>query len=173
MGMAMGMGTTMRVGKTNPLTCVGSPCVKCGGTIRYKKSKQCKKCVNLRTTTWKNEHYIDGAGYIATWRKNNPLQSMIINARYKAKKKGVVFTLTVKDVHLPEECPCCGDVLVFFPGKSGHLPSSPSFDRLDPQKGYVPGNVNIICWACNSVKTDATVERIEAVARWMRSQGCA
>lgn len=67
-------------------------------------------------------------------------------------------------------CPCCGvrfDIETERDGKPRN--DSPSVDRINPKKGYVIGNIALICWRCNNLKRDATAEELECVARWMRS----
>lgn len=69
----------------------------------------------------------------------------------------------------PSKCDCCG--VEFNYGRSldkRPLPACPSLDRIDPSKGYVAGNVGIICWRCNAIKRDGTLEDHEAIASYMR-----
>ena len=48
------------------------------------------------------------------------------------------------------------------------LPNSPSFDRIDPTKGYVKGNVIIVSNKANVIKSNATVEELERVSSFYR-----
>lgn len=67
-------------------------------------------------------------------------------------------------------CPCCGKPLDYGYKEDATLKdNSPSIDRFIPGKGYVLGNVAIICWRCNNLKRDATIEELEAVVHWMKS----
>ena len=76
--------------------------------------------------------------------------------------------------HRPEKCPCCGCALEYaYSGQLGHpLIHGPSFDRIDTTKGYVRGNVDIICWRCNALKRDAQMSELEAIIVYMRSRLC-
>jgi hypothetical protein len=49
--------------------------------------------------------------------------------------------------------------------------NSPNLDRLDPAKGYVPGNVAVISQKANRIKTDACSSEIRRVADWLEKQG--
>jgi len=40
-------------------------------------------------------------------------------------------------------------------------------DRFDSSKGYIPGNINVICWACNNMKGAATSAQLRMIADWM------
>lgn len=51
-------------------------------------------------------------------------------------------------------------------------PAGPSFDRIDTTKGYVKDNIDIICWRCNAIKRDATLEELEAIVEYMRKNLC-
>ena len=41
---------------------------------------------------------------------------------------------------------------------------SPSFDRIDPKKGYTKNNIVIVSTRANRIKSDATVDEIRKVA---------
>ena len=64
-------------------------------------------------------------------------------------------------------CPCCGRRFEMVPnGKRRN--ESVTMDRLIPERGYVQGNVSLLCWRCNNLKRDAVPEELELVAAWMR-----
>lgn len=47
------------------------------------------------------------------------------------------------------------------------LNASPSLDRLNPRKGYVPGNVAVISFIANTIKSNATPTQLRKVADWV------
>ena len=51
-------------------------------------------------------------------------------------------------------------------GQGSHLHSA-HLDRLNPNKGYVIGNVSWISGRANRIKYNATVEELRAIADWM------
>lgn len=88
--------------------------------------------------------------------------SLVALAKHRAKKKGLNFNLTVEDVVVPERCPVLGCVLERGKGK-GPKRNSPTLDRIDSAKGYVSGNVRVISFRANALKSDASLEEIAAV----------
>lgn len=98
----------------------------------------------------------------------HPVRRMLYSARARARDLGIPFEIIEADVEVPQVCPALGIPLRYGPGGRG--PDTPSLDRVIPDLGYVPGNVQIISDFANRIKQDATVEQIEAVARWLRAQ---
>ena len=91
--------------------------------------------------------------------------------RGHAKEHGVEFSLLYEDIQWPSHCPVLGIELNYERHRgriSTNLPNSPSFDRIDPNKGYVKGNVMIISNKANMIKSNATVEELEKVASFYR-----
>lgn len=82
--------------------------------------------------------------------------------KYRAKCKGLDFDLDESDLVVPEVCPLLG--IPLQRGSREASPNSPTVDRIDPKRGYVKGNVWVISRKANSIKQDATVEEIRAVA---------
>lgn len=96
------------------------------------------------------------------WRLGHPEEYMLVRARVRAKKRGQEFSLTRADIVIPERCPVLGILLERGVGLA--CAGSPSLDRIDNAKGYVPGNVIVISNRANSLKSDASVEELRAVA---------
>jgi hypothetical protein len=103
-------------------------------------------------------------------RARNPEKYLFMWAKGRAKKRGLVFTITEADVVIPERCPVLGMVLKSHPGRMGAGDSSPTLDRFKPELGYIPGNVCVISWRANSIKKNATLEELEKIARWVRTR---
>jgi len=90
------------------------------------------------------------------------------NARYRGRKLGMEATITPADLDWPRCCPVLGIKLV-YPERSGEGKLSgrhnyPSLDRLDNTKGYVPGNVFVISYRANTLKSNATAAELRALA---------
>ena len=75
------------------------------------------------------------------------------------------FTITKEDIVIPDKCPLLGIDII---PKAKDRTHSPSLDRIDSQKGYIKGNVQIISNRANRIKSDATIEEIELLLNFMR-----
>jgi len=69
-------------------------------------------------------------------------------------------------------CECCGKKLdIGFKLNKQKNDNSPSMDRKIPIKGYTKENTALLCWRCNCLKRDATVEELDRIVKWMSSWG--
>jgi hypothetical protein len=100
--------------------------------------------------------------YHLHWRTTRPILRLLQQARARAKKQGIPFTLTESDISLPIHCPVLGMVLT--KGCGINTPGSPTLDRIDNGKGYVPGNVMVISYKANTMKSDASFDQLRRFA---------
>ncbi len=144
--------------------------------------KRCSLCEEHKLTTefYKDRRSRDGLFYYCKpcslqkqrdWHVSNPLMSIFSDKRSRAKQRGIEFDLVFEDVEFPARCPVLGIELNYTRcsglGRNPR-PNSPSFDRIDPDKGYVKGNVLIVSMMANQIKSNATVEQLEKVASFYR-----
>lgn len=65
-------------------------------------------------------------------------------------------------------CDCCGGEMLVGPKpQMGPALNSPTLDRINTHLGYVRGNVALICWRCNRLKSDASSDELRMIANWM------
>lgn len=103
---------------------------------------------------WCKQCYID---YVDA----HPEKVLLRNARKRAREKGIGFTITADDIHIPECCPICGVKLTHRRGKGrGQSLTSPTLDRYDNSVGYHTENIWVICSECNVRKGDRTVDEL-------------
>ena len=111
-------------------------------------------------TDWDNKEH----------RKSFVYQSMREKFRRKAanaKRLGIEFTIDFGDIEFPEYCPALGLKLNYF--NESVADNSPSFDRIDPTKGYVKGNVVVISKRANTIKSNATPAELKRIANFVCS----
>lgn len=82
------------------------------------------------------------------------------------KKVGIPFDLTEKYLKSiwTETCPIYGVPFVRHDKKH---PNCPALDRLDPNLGYVKGNVVYISSRANRIKYDASTEELKLILAFM------
>jgi hypothetical protein len=100
-------------------------------------------------------------------RLTNP-KKWIYNRAKESSKRGLEFTITMNDIpDIPEFCPVFPWIALKLPtGKGrGYYPDAPSIDRIDSNQGYIPGNIRIISWRANTLKSDGTREEFEAIIK--------
>lgn len=90
--------------------------------------------------------------------------TMLVAAKSRAGRKGLEFSITMEDVVIPDKCPILG-IYISTKYKLRRGENSPSLDRIDNTKGYVPGNVRVISWRANRLKNDATPEELQLLAQ--------
>jgi hypothetical protein len=94
------------------------------------------------------------------WRKRNPKQVLVLNAAARARRKGIEFSITENDFEIPTMCPVLG---IPLSSTNKRHDGSPTLDRIINDRGYVPGNVTIISWRANRIKSDATLAELQAI----------
>lgn len=102
------------------------------------------------------------------WRKSDIYKSMrekFRNKKANAKNRGIEFTIPFGELVFPEHCPVLGIPIDYFV-EGQATENSPSFDRIDPSKGYVSGNVVIVSWRANRLKNDGTPEEHIKIAQF-------
>jgi hypothetical protein len=88
----------------------------------------------------------------------NPKKPLLYDAKSRARRKGVPFDLTDNDFEIPEVCPVFG--IPIYKGEGKASDNSPTLDRIIPELGYVPGNVECISMRANRLKNNATADEI-------------
>ncbi len=96
---------------------------------------------------------------------------LLRGARRRAKVAGRKFAITLADLApFPKKCPVLGIRLDYGPKKRAPGQDSPSIDRIDSSKGYIPGNVWIISWRANSLKNNGQLWEFEALVRAIKEK---
>jgi len=100
------------------------------------------------------------------YRETNKEKTMWTGARSRAKKKKLPFNLSLEDIVVPDVCPVLG--LCLETQKEQPSDCSPSLDRMVPDLGYIKGNVKVISKRANTLKSNATIEELEKVLKYLR-----
>lgn len=100
-------------------------------------------------------------------RRNNPEYYIYHHAKIRAKKKGIEFNIELEDIIVGDTCPVLG-IPLFVMERQGH--NSPTLDRIDNTKGYIKGNVEVISWRANNIKSDSNLAEIEKIYLWLKGK---
>jgi hypothetical protein len=135
----------------------GSVCIECNKTkaLRYYS----ERCLS---SDFKRKH----ANNEISRRNRNKAKALWSFAKRRAKLKGIEFSITPEDIIVPNLCPIFGIELNF--GTKIEWESSPSLDRINPNLGYIKDNIKVISWKANRLKTNASVEELEKIIKYMK-----
>lgn len=126
------------------------------------KHYRCLKCISSN----RKKYYLENRDQLLKDRRiyySNNLENHIFSrCKKRAKDQGIEFNLDLEDIKIPEICPV-------FKVKFIHRDSalSPSLDRIDPSKGYIKGNVQVISNLANTMKQNATKEQLILFSEWV------
>lgn len=92
-------------------------------------------------------------------------------AKCRAKEQGLEFNLDISDIVIPEFCPILGIKIQVSSGR-GPTDCSPSVDRINNNLGYVKGNVAVISFRANSLKSNGLLKEFEAIVSYIKEHNC-
>ena len=136
-------------------------CFYCGKTYNYTYGKRqfdktkrhfcSRECFNKGRSLYDEPHSRTSKRYML-WN----------NSKHRAMRKGLEFNLELDDIpQIPEYCPVLG--LKLDVNAKSFQDNSPTLDRIDSSKGYVKGNIRIISYRANMLKSNATFEEIKKI----------
>lgn len=138
-----------------------SCCTTCGnelvGTLKMPYGSMCRICNNQRA-------YTNDKGTIE--------YKLWVGARSRARspKKPREFNIEISDIIIPLLCPVFSVPLERATGSRGATEYSPTLDRIDSSKGYVKGNIEVISWKANRLKSNGTLRDFEALVRHLEAK---
>jgi hypothetical protein len=154
---------------------------ECSYSLRMPNGRSCTRCKRRRPAT---DFYAHKNGrkrgvckvcFCEETRRNRarvartqPERVMLLAARKRARAARVPFAIKETDFRIPRSCPVLGILLMSNQGRRGPNDASPTLDRIVPWRGYVPGNVVVVSWRANRLKSDASVYELARIAEWYR-----
>lgn len=140
----------------------------------YSLSRQRIKQICVRhnlPSTVETKQKIKADRYFAKWgdREKTDVYDAC-RTKFRAKKAsaralGIEWTIQFGELVWPKECPILGMEIDYFAEKTQE--NSPSFDRIDPSKGYVSGNVQVVSWRANRIKNDGSASEHRKIADYL------
>lgn len=125
--------------------------------IRNNRRSMCRECSTLRqkitNRSLPNDKKLDKC---LRWRW--------LSARDRSRCHDLDFNLTVeylKKLWIEQngECSLSG-IKMTYELQNGRTPTNVSIDKIDCTKGYVIGNVQLVCVACNQMKSDLSEDEM-------------
>lgn len=137
---------------------------------RDRRKKERTKLQNLkRRQLFHEEHKASERKRYKERKSNEPAWYLWKSSKTRARKANLEHSITVEDIVIPSHCPILN--IRLCPGSDGKvIPNSPTLDRVDNSKGYVPGNVRVISHRANSNKGSMTVEDIERLLKYVKGE---
>lgn len=125
--------------------------------------RSCKNCERTYNKLTYPQRRIVGE----KWKKNNPERRLFGAAKARAKSNKLDFNIELSDIIIPDVCPVLNIKLdKYSENKNKEL--SPSLDRIDSNKGYVKGNVQVISWRANWLKNNGTLAEFELLVEHLK-----
>jgi len=138
---------------------------------------ECRSCMGGRQNRWRRNNR-ERAREISNnalkkTRRGNPVKAMLAGLRWRARQLGLEFNLSPSDIVIPEKCPVLGIPLKSAYGQSSRRigydrDCAPSVDRIDNSRGYTRDNIIVVSFKANRIKSNASVDELEAVANFYR-----
>jgi hypothetical protein len=133
------------------------------------KNTHCKSCHSANNRAYHKANLEKVNALHRAWEKANPEKHMLCRAKKRAKQFNLDFNLELEDIHIPTQCPILGIVLEYDNTVTSR-DSSPSLDKIQNDKGYVKGNVQVVSNRFNSLKKDATFDELILMGEWAKQQ---
>ena len=118
----------------------GKPCKHGHISKRVTNSGNCYTCQQKAS----NKCYHD-----AKTDLNKRTKQILTRIKQRANRQGIEFNLTIDDIEWNTHCPVFGFELSYT---NADKDRSPSMDRIDPNGGYVKGNVTVMSLRANRAK---------------------
>lgn len=149
--------------------------------VRY---KTCSKCGNSYPKT-KENFYISGIGVYLTCKSCSLENTRIARAKHWARilkneivrrhnQTGIEVGINeeyILQMYKDQDGKCYWTGLELTPSPINKFPSQPSLDRLDNEKGYIPGNVVLCCFAMNMGRNSTPKSIFEAFILTLKEKG--
>jgi hypothetical protein len=143
------------------------------------KTRPCRSCLAVKS--WSEFHYntksLFGINSICKDCRKSLSKRQYANwsleyrlfhtAKSRAKLKNREFTITLKNIKIPDVCPILGIKLQRDLIET-RADNRPSIDRIDSTKGYTPENIQVISLRANILKNNMTLEEAEKLITYFR-----
>lgn len=128
-----------------------------GSSVRNNRRNICNECFSKR------QRYHD-LSLSDDKKLEKCLRFRFLGARDRSLKSNIAFNITLdylRELWDKQNGVCAlSGVPMTFLLKEGRTPTNVSIDKIDRTKGYTIGNIQLVCMACNQIKSDLTEEEM-------------
>lgn len=128
-----------------------------GSSIRNNRRSICNECNSKR------QRYHD-LSLSDNKKLDKCLRFRFLGARSRALNSNIEFNITfeyIKELWNEQKGICAlSNVPMTYLLREGRTPTNVSIDKIDRTKGYIKGNIQLVCMACNQIKSDLTEEEM-------------
>jgi len=97
-------------------------------------------------------------------KDNNNLEAYLFRvAKSRAKQRNIEFSIAINDIIIPEYCPLLN--IKLQKNRERLKSNSYSLDRINNDKGYIPGNIWVISQRANWLKNNASLEELTLLVK--------
>lgn len=142
-------------------------------TVKYWVSPQLRKAISNAKKRERAEKPVVLAERAKRWQDENPIRYWASRTMNRVRSRGNIdLTLNYLESIYPQDgmCPVFKLPFIIRAGKKGHVPQSPSLDKIIPDLGYRIGNVAVISARANSIKNNANFVELRRVADWLEAE---
>ena len=159
----------------------GAPCIHNHSGERYTRNNQCVECRTLDKEIARSKKPMGKRGrprkhpeFVGPLKpKRIVFTPLTVEERWVARSKNKSQTAKARrelsieyyKSILVTHCPLLGMELTYAPYVGATPDNYATLDKIDPAKGYVPGNVQILSFRANSLKADASIEEMELLLK--------
>jgi hypothetical protein len=105
------------------------------------------------------------------YRYEDTFYRQFCQRRQAAKRKNIPFTILFDEIDKPVYCPVLGIELNYgWSGEDRRDDFKATFDKVIPKLGYIPGNVFVISWRANKLKSDMTLDELQKIMNYIKEK---
>lgn len=126
----------------------------------YERNKEKIKIKNKMWQKENKEKVLENAKKYKEKRRQEDICYFLYEKVQASKKEKDISIKDIQEIYkIDNLCP-----ILRVPLRRGTR-YTPTVDRIDPTKGYIKGNIQVISWLANRMKSDATKEELIAFAK--------
>ena len=102
--------------------------------------------------------------------KEGHIKYLYAALKYRTNKRNIPLDVSIEYLIsiATDNCPVFNTPLSWCERKGRITANSPSLDRINPEKGYVEGNLQWLSNMANTMKQNATLEQLNQFADWVK-----